>query len=188
MLAMWNYCSSVQAFFILFFVFCLFSCGKPETKKVTSGTAQIQTAIFSKSCSTGSFKILQNKRVALNADGQPVVSSSVSGLNQLKKGDRVSITGRIANASPCYQGAASFTCEAQMLIEQNRSFICEKGSVSGSSPSTMGLGSSPPAKRAFLKGDFHIFGNGQKAYGRIFVGSSSNLVPQASCVISFTCL
>ena len=189
---MWNYCSSIKAFFILFFIFFLSSCDQPETKEVTSGTAQIQTAIFSKSCDTGSFKVLQKTRVALDADGQPVVSSvSASGLNQLKGGDRVSITGRISNASPCYQGVASFTCEAQVFIEQNRSFICETGSVSGSSPvSALGTGSSPSAKRkrAFLKGDFHTFGNGQQAFGRMVVGSSSNLAPQASCVISFFCL
>ena len=174
----------------------LSSCGSGKSKKtnVTSGTSQIQKTIFSKKCASGSFQILKRTTSVLGANGQPVASSaSVSGLAILQAGDKVSIQGRVVDASPCYQGPVSFSCEAQLAIPNNRSFICQKGSVgAGAYTSQTGVypqtGVYSSAGRSFVSGEFHTFGNGQQVFGRIVVGSSSNLVPQATCIMGFSCL
>lgn len=203
-----DYLKFFNKIFLILCLSVLFSSCKKWLKsgEVTSGANQNQTLVFSKSCNSNSFQIFKEASVTLET--QPV--GSVSGLGQLKQGDKVSIKGTIANGSPCYQGSVSFTCSARVAIDQNRSFFCETGTVQGggyipgSSP-----GTTPPAPapgvnvqggvyttpgvpglygRPFLKGDFHTFGNGQQAYGRIVVGSSSQLAPQAVCVVSFFCL
>ena len=187
MLEMWK--NWIKILPILCFVFLLSSCdelGKSDVAEVDSGVAQTKELIFSKSCPGGSFK------VSKSFIGSTTVSSS--GLAQLNVGDQISISGTITNASPCYTGTVNFHCEATVKIDQNRSFVCSSGTVSGVSSAISGTTTSIPSTgavsttgtRSFLSGMFHTFGNGTQAYGQIIVGSP--IVPNATCHINFTCL
>lgn len=181
----------------LFFLFLSCDTFRSETETVTSGAAHGRRLVFSKQCSSGSFQVFRQTAV------------SGAGLSQLNEGDRVTIQGRVSNSS-CYQGPVSFTCSARVVVDQNRSFICDSGTVQGggyaygrpygtttTTPGSVTSGGNytythggvpVSTGRAFLGGDFHTFGNGQQAYGRIVVGSSSQSASQAYCVDSFSCL
>ena len=188
MLEMWK--NWINILSILCFVFLLSSCeklGQSGDAEVGSGIAQAQELIFSKSCPGGSFA------VSKPSTGSTTVSSS--GLAQLNRGDQVSISGKITNASPCYTGSVNFDCEATVNIGQNRSFICSSGTVSGVSSAISGTTTSIPGTgavsttgtRSFLSGQFHTFGNGTQASAAIVVGGPS-IAPNATCHIGFSCL
>lgn len=170
--------------------FFFIACNNKPTQ-VDPGDAQAKKVFSSRSCAGGSFTITKS-----------VVGTSSA---ELQMGDKVTVQGTINNANPCRQGSVSFTCEAIYSIANNRSFVCEKGTVSsplsvGVSPTTVTSGTSPigtttpttgvlsPSSNALVSGEVHIFGNGTQSFVRIALPSSSALVPQATCLVSFRCL
>ena len=183
--------------FLFFFLLFLFSCEKPliNPVDVVSGVFQREFSVFEKSCNEGSLQVFQS------VSNQGVSTSS---LGSLEPGNKVSIKGRITQPSPCYQSAVSFTCEAKVVIGDHRSFVCETGSILNSfissnpiygplsspfrNPTTPSSLSSSSTSRSFNAGNIHIFGNGNRFHVEITTGSSSNLVPQATCTIGFSCL
>lgn len=190
----------LKTFSLIVFIFTgvssLLSCESKKTEVVSSGVSQIQKSIFDLTCGAGSISIRQSQSTAVS-----------TGVTSLKEGDHVQISGTVADATPCYNGSVSFSCSARVVIGQNRSFICDSGHVAGSTslvPSS-GVHNTPqtpltvptraptttpsvvPSARSFVSGEFHTFGNGQQASGHIAVGSSSPLVPYATCKIGFVC-
>ena len=178
----------------LLFVFFFASC-ENEPSQVTPGEAQTTKVIVSRSCPSGSFTISKT------------VVGSVS--SQMQVGDKVTLRGTVNDASPCRQGAVSFTCSARYEVPANRTFICEQGTFSSSAlinpggsysttvstglPSSVspaiGVSGIPAvASNAIVSGEVHVWGNGTKSSGSITLPSSSSLVPQATCKIGFTCL
>lgn len=200
----------LNSFIRVYFICCLFllflSCDKfNEPEQVTSGVNQGRL-VLSRRCASGSFNIYN---VGTNIH-------SISGFPQTNTGNKINITGRVSNAAPCYQGPVSFTCSGYVAVDQNTAFICDTGTVHGGSytagssyrtvTSTTGhtvpggnYTQSVPGRiyshgvptstgRAFLKGEFYNYGNGQKANAYITVGSPSPLAPQAVCRFGFSCL
>lgn len=192
----------LKVLFLLSLVFFI-SCDDFGVKKepVSSGNVQTEKLIFSKSCSGGTFHVYHKRNVVAGVSPSDNSSSpSLNSLQELKQGDIVRISGTVFDASPCSNSSVPFSCSARVSIDTNRSFICESGNAFSSSAipsstnslsvqnsttsSTVGVSTG----RAFLGGLFQTFQNGHQAYGRIVLESSSQYVPQAQCVISFSCL
>ena len=164
--------------FVLFSVFFLFSCDK-ETTEVTSGAVQTYNSIFSKSCSEGSINI----KVEAVASKTSLNLVSVNP-EKLNVGDEVHISGTVKKSLCGNAGHVSFSCKGRVQIGDNRSFVCSSGTVNILGAAHV-LGATNVSGKKFSSGDFHIFGNGMKFFGRIFLSDHSNLAPP--CPLSFLC-
>ncbi len=173
------------------------SCGKKKklSDNAVTGSEHGRQLVMSKRCPNAVVHVSRQK-----------LQSSANALTQnLVEGESVIINGTVKNASPCYQGSASFCCSAQVLVG-NRTLVCQSGTVvfGGFSlevprascpnnsvtslpqtqvyPHTAAIPHYSGATR-FLGGELQIYDNGQKFYGRMINSSAY----QTSCVISFSC-
>ena len=183
----------LKIFGFLLFV-CFFMACENKPGQVTPGEAQTTKIVASGSCPDGS---------------SFTVSKTVVGAvsSELQIGDKVTIKGTINNGYPCRQGSVSFTCTAVYSIPNNRSFICEQGSLYSALSTTPSYSTNPTvpysqgtsaysytpstgiptaSSNTIVSGQFQIFGNGTKSSGRIVIPSSFPLVPP--CIMSFNCL
>ena len=176
----------IKMFFAFFF---LFSCDRIKSKKVTAGAGQVKPTVFSTTCSQGFVKIQKTTSVA----------------GSLKVGDKVTVTGRIAQGGcPGFPGAVSFTCSAYVEVDTNRIYRCESGKITGavvapvSAISTLqvtppitsspyqAVTTQPSAGRAFLGGYVMAHNNGQDVFVQIQVSPAYAQFGH-SCSMSFNC-
>ena len=146
---------------------------------MSSGVAQVYTSVFSKNCSEGSINI----KVETVAGRGGLTLGSVKP-EKLNVGDEVYISGTVKKSLCGSAGHVSFSCKGRVQIGNNRSFACSSGTVNIFGAANVSGASSVSGKK-FSSGDFHIFGNGLKFYGRIFLSDQSNLAPP--CPLSFLC-
>jgi len=174
--------------FVFLFVFS--SCKDGRLKKlVTSGEAQVWTTVFSKQCAGGS--------VHIKAE---TVSEGGVGLDvdNLKPGDKVQISGTVANNICQGSGSISFSCEGAVRIDTNRAFSCNAGSlglagsVSSTShslfqnpftPSSPGI-SAPATAFKVIGVQVHIYQNGTQVFTKVDLSRPPH---QLFCPVSFVC-
>ena len=174
-------------------LFFLFSCDKEPTE-VTSGTAQAQTIVFSKTCSEGSLKITKETTAAVG------VTASLN-INDLSVGAEVTMSGTINKGGCGFTGLVSFSCRASVLIDTNRTFSCiAENFISGIS-NNLGTNvySNPAApnpiapnpynttyQRSLISGKAHTYDNGTKTFVELQV--SPSYPSFAPCPLSFSCI
>ena len=178
----------IKFLFIIFVSFSFVSCpNKRPDIKVSPGKAQLRKTFFKKSCSAGSVEIFQK------TTGGTV---SVSRLNQVNPGDKVSIKGRATNVPTCSLGSLSFICEAQVSI--GGAFVCVSGSVSSINSSVTSrtysrqtqyptYGTVSTASKTFRGGGVVVHDNGARFSVHISINTPSAYCPQCYCPINFTC-
>ncbi|MCY4321360.1 MAG: hypothetical protein OXC37_03010 [Bdellovibrionaceae bacterium] len=189
------------------FIF-LISCDNilNKEKEVSSGLAQNVT-VYTKVCSAGSLKIdasTSTGNTYINADDLPV-------------GAEVSISGTVNNGSVCgFTGPVSFSCRATVRVDLNKTFSCiGENTIIGTSnnllPNPYSTGVIGPnvvnpnvisphvpgssiysgvhsyQNRILISGDFNIYYGATKTFVSLLVNSSSALVPNANCKLSFIC-
>ena len=172
---------------VLSLFFILSSCDKKEPTEVSSGVAQVETTVFSKTCENGSLNI--KKEVATSA-GVPAVID----IDDLPMGAEVTVSGTVANGAVCgFAGSVSFYCKAIVRIDLNKTFSCiADNRVSGTADGLLGTSAyhdslyTSSYERALISGEFHTFYSGTKSFVSLKVSSSSPLVP-APCLLSFIC-
>jgi len=178
----------IKFLFIVFVFLSFASCkGRQPNKKVGPGEAQYQKTFFRKYCSEGSIEIFKKTSSE---------SASVSRLDQMNPGDKVSIKGVVANASICSPGSLSFTCEAQVKI--GGVFVCESGSISSQNSLTygagysrqtqyQGYGSSFTGSKTFRGGGIIVYDNGTKVSVSVSINNPSAYCPHCHCPLNFIC-
>lgn len=176
--------------FVFLFVFS--SCGDRNLKKpVTSGGAQGWTTVFSKQCAGGSVHV---KAETVSEGGAGLDSVDV---DNLKPGDKVQISGTVANNICQGSGSISFFCEGAVRIDTNRTFTCNAGSlglagsVSSTSNSLLQNPFRPSSSVSTYSTGFkvigaqvHIYQNGTQVFTRVDLSRPPH---QLFCPVSFVC-
>lgn len=186
-----NLISPVKILVIVLVSLSFVSCkNRRSDTRVSPGEAKFKKTFFKKYCSAGSVEIFKR------TTGE---SASVSRLDQVNPGDKVSIKGTVTGGtSLCHNGSLSFSCEAQIRV--GGAFVCESGSIiSGLNSSTtyrasynrqtqyQRYGTAFTGSKTFRGGGVVVYDNGTKASVSVSFNNPSAYCPQCYCPVSFTC-
>lgn len=181
----------IKYFLLGSIVFFITSCGKPPVTPVKSNALNAARTLLSKTCAGGSFSIQSSTPVA------------TTGSKNLPEGSAVTVRGTITNSICHGGGRASFTCKGRVAIGTNRAFVCDSGTISGSTLGTttttarrpLIVNSLAPTQTSSLpvlsgasnltEGQILIYDNGTK--GSVNLVFPNPKYPVAVCTAGFNC-